>query len=128
MTQVKIRLLSLVVVLATGLMVYFMLSRAPLRVHVATASAWIPSLVLLEVLTWTHRLTHSWKWLLVTSSLLVAGALTAYSTALVVVQATCSFQLWTAYTGLLLVAFGVVKTLTRVSESFLRRMLSVRST
>lgn len=66
---------------------------------------------------------QDWKWIVGTCALLMAGALTAYSTAFVVVKATFNFRLWIVYSGLLLVAFGAVNVVTRLSERIWTWML-----
>ena len=123
----KPRLGPLSFVLLVGFIAYLLISRAPLRVHVATALTWVPSLLFLSVLAWERRLDRAWKLILMGAVLLAAGGLMAYSTALVVAEATFTVRLWLAYTALLLIGFGFVMALTHLCERILIRLLLNRT-
>ena len=115
----KTRFISLALVLLPGLIAYLVISRAPVRVHLATLLAWVPSLILLLAVTWTNRLRRVQKIFLIGLLMPMAGGLIAYFTATVVTKVDFNARLWLANTALFLITIIIVAVLTHLCERIL---------
>lgn len=117
----KARLISLSVVLLSGLAVYLLTSGAPARVHLGVGLTWTPLLLFLCLLGWTGRLNRLQKAVLIALLVVAGGGVLAFVTTQVVLKVDFSITLWRNHVFLLLITFGAVFTLSHLCEGILKR-------